>query len=193
MSCCRRQMVGGRNGKERSNPPAPESPLWLPSLSQTRSGQLSPGSTMPRARDVPGDGTLKSNPAELYRVENLAAQPLPLPAIGLQRNKVRDCISGLCLYLQPQQRAVVACTALSRTDPCIDPCMFGLCRALIYQSCRTLTAAYAGQVARQERGHPNSMESSTQQASALGQLRQQQKPQQLYAALSTGLMAAMVR
>lgn len=89
-------MVGGRDGQERPNPPAPGSPLWLPSLSHPRSGQLSPGSSIPRTRDVPVAGTLKLNPAELYRVENLTAQSLPLPAFSSQRVKVSRC--NRCWY-----------------------------------------------------------------------------------------------
>eukprot|EP00882_Tetradesmus_deserticola_P022115 GHRQ01024001.1.p1 GENE.GHRQ01024001.1~~GHRQ01024001.1.p1 ORF type:complete len:423 (+),score=129.38 GHRQ01024001.1:383-1651(+) len=76
---------GGANAQERTNPPAPESPIWLPSLASARTaGQLSPGSSLPRARDVPLAGTLKSSPADLYRVDNLTAQSLPLPALSPQ-------------------------------------------------------------------------------------------------------------
>jgi hypothetical protein len=84
---------GGANGQERANPPAPESPVWLPSLAHPRpAGQLSPGSSLPRTRDVLLAGTLKSSPADLYRVENLIAQPLPLPALSPQHgNKVGCC------------------------------------------------------------------------------------------------------
>lgn len=81
-------MVGGKEAQERCNPPAPESPLWLPSLSHPKGGQLSPKSSMPRSRDVPVAGTLKSNPADLYRVETLTTQALPLPACSSQRLQV---------------------------------------------------------------------------------------------------------
>jgi hypothetical protein len=83
---------GGANGQERTSPPAPESPIWLPSLAIARTaGQLSPGSSLPRTRDVPLAGTLKSSPADLYRVENLTAQPLPLPALSPQHGH-RVCL-----------------------------------------------------------------------------------------------------
>jgi hypothetical protein len=88
---------GGGHGHERATPPTPESPIWLPSLSHPRTaGQLSPGSSLPRTRDVPLAGPLKLSPADLYRIENLTAQPLPLPALSPQHSNKVNGLCGAC-------------------------------------------------------------------------------------------------
>lgn len=84
-------MPAGKDVKGRVAPPVPESPLWLPSLAQpkTGTGQLSSGnSTLPKKRDLPLAGTLKKDPAELYKLSSLTQQPLNLPALG-SHGKVR--------------------------------------------------------------------------------------------------------
>jgi hypothetical protein len=78
-------MSSGRSGRE---PPAPESPVWLPSIAQGRAtGRLgSPGTggfTLPRARAQPA--TLKSS-AELFSMNTLPS--LEHLEFGAQKKKV---------------------------------------------------------------------------------------------------------
>lgn len=80
-------MPVGKDGQQgRATPPAPESPLWLPALSQATAGagrlaEAAASGVLPRAKDLKAATASSPNrdPRHLFDARSLTQQQLPLP------------------------------------------------------------------------------------------------------------------
>jgi hypothetical protein len=97
-----------KDGQQRArlDPPPAESPVWLPSLAQTRgAGGHSPSKTLPKTKNLPMANTLKQHggdPASLFSMSTLPhLDALELP--GMRKKKVRAVLEPGRLSVPHQQ------------------------------------------------------------------------------------------